>query len=104
MNKNQLFQQNCGNLAKTLIAKNTDYGSSFDKTFELFGIVAPLVRISDKYNRLISLAQKADNQRMVENETFEDTLFDLAGYCILTLSAIQNSKKSPDNFQLYSNS
>ena len=104
MDKNQLYQQNCNNLAQTLIAKNTDYGSSFDKTFELFGIVAPLVRISDKYNRLVSLAQKADNQRMVENETFEDTLLDLAGYCILTLTAIQNIKKNSDNIQPCSNS
>ena len=104
MDKNQLFQQNCDNLAQILIAKNTDYGSSFDKTFELFGIVAPLIRISDKYNRLVSLAQKADNQRMVENETFEDTLLDLAGYCILTLTALQNNKKDPNNIQFYSNS
>ena len=32
--------------------KNKDYGNSFDKTLNEFGIVAGLIRLNDKMNRV----------------------------------------------------
>lgn len=63
--------------------KNHDYGNSFDISLNKYGIIAALTRISDKFNRLESLILKKEVK--IEDEKIEDTLIDLASYCIMTL-------------------
>ena len=62
--------------------KNADYGDSFDKTLDEFGLVASATRMSDKFNRFKSLIK---NPARVEDEKIEDTLIDLASYAIMTI-------------------
>ena len=62
--------------------KNADYGNSFDKTLDEFGLVASATRMSDKFNRFKSLIQ---NPAQVPDEKIEDTLIDLASYAIMTI-------------------
>mgnify|MGYP002512706372 FL=1 len=62
--------------------KNADYGNSFDKTLDEFGIVASATRISDKFNRFKSLIK---NPAQVSDEKIEDTLIDLASYAMMTI-------------------
>lgn len=62
--------------------KNHDYGSSFDKSCNEFGLISPVIRLSDKLNRLKSLLNK-DPQ--VASESIDDTLLDLANYSVMTL-------------------
>jgi hypothetical protein len=50
-----------------------------------------LIRLKDKYNRLKSLTKPGQKQ-MVLDESMEDTLLDLANYCILTLVKIRKNK------------
>jgi hypothetical protein len=64
--------------------KNTDYGNSFDKTLDEFGLVASATRMSDKFNRFKSLMRCGSTAR-VEDEKIEDTLLDLASYAIMTI-------------------
>ena len=64
--------------------KNTDYGNSFDKTLDEFGLVASATRMSDKFNRFKSLI-KNQNPVQVQDEKIEDTLIDLASYAIMTI-------------------
>lgn len=64
--------------------KNTDYGNSFDKTLDEFGLVASATRMSDKFNRFKSLIRCGSSAR-VEDEKIEDTLIDLASYAIMTI-------------------
>lgn len=67
----------------TLYAKkNADYGDSFSKSCNEFGITAALVRMQDKFNRIKNLA-KEENQ--IKEESIKDTLIDLANYSIMTL-------------------
>lgn len=40
---------------QTFLAKNADYGNSFEKSLNNFGYIAGIVRISDKYNRLYKI-------------------------------------------------
>lgn len=68
-------------------AKNNDYGDSFGKSFEKYGITAALVRMEDKWNRLNALS--SGTERMVGNEKVEDTLLDLANYCIMTVMELE---------------
>ena len=62
--------------------KNADYGNSFDKTLDEFGLVASATRMSDKFNRFKSLI---NNPARVEDEKIEDTLIDLASYAMMTI-------------------
>mgnify|MGYP000440843656 CR=1 FL=1 len=77
-------------LADLYRRKNHDYGDSFGKTFRELGIISAVTRISDKFNRLVSLA--TGTKQMVQDEKIDDTLRDLASYCIMTIMELQNEK------------
>ena len=64
-------------------AKNKDYGDSFSESFEEFGLIAPVVRMNDKMNRIKSLSKKGDRQ--VKSESLRDSLMDLANYAMMTV-------------------
>lgn len=70
------------NMAKTFAAKNHDYGNSFEQSLNEFGIVASVVRMGDKMNRIKSLVKK---EAQVKDESIKDTLIDLANYAIMTV-------------------
>ena len=75
-------------------SKNSDYGDSFGETYRKLGIISALTRISDKYNRLISLATKPEEERKVKDESIRDTFLDLANYCIMTVIEMENEKSN----------
>lgn len=72
-------------------AKNADYTGASDDPFanftrvESLGICSPeigfLTRMTDKLCRIASFAKKGELQ--VKDESVEDTLLDLANYCLL---------------------
>lgn len=72
----------CQELNLTYKKKNHDYGDSFAKLRKEIPD-AILVRIYDKYSRLKTLMQGAEQK--VKDESIEDTLKDLANYCIMEL-------------------
>lgn len=76
-------------MSKIYDNKNHDYGNSFDKSLDTFGIVASVVRLGDKLNRLVSLTQK---ESKVQDESLKDTLLDLANYCVMTLMWLQKNE------------
>lgn len=63
--------------------KNAAYGNSFGETYQKLGIVSAVTRISDKYNRLCTLAKNPDVDNL--GESIEDTLKDMAAYSVMTL-------------------
>jgi Nucleotide modification associated domain 1 len=73
-------------LSTTYSKKNNDYGDSFSKLYAEFGMTSSIIRLSDKLERLKSLQK---NTRMVNNESVEDTLLDMANYAIMTLVEMQ---------------
>lgn len=64
--------------------KNRDYGNSFDKSMDKFGLVVAAIRIGDKVNRLQSLVAKC-GEAEVKDESLADTFMDLACYSIMTM-------------------
>lgn len=74
----------------TYIKKNHDYGDSFSRSFKKYGLVAAMVRMEDKWNRLDNMASGAEQK--VADETIRDTLLDLAGYCIMTIMELDKQK------------
>lgn len=77
-------------MIETYVRKNHDYGNSFDKSLDKFGLVASVVRIGDKMNRIESLVQK---KAMVQDESIRDTLLDMANYAVMTIMWMDNQKK-----------
>ena len=73
------------------VRKNSDYGDSFSKSLNKYGEVAAMVRIEDKKNRLDSLFGK-ENDRMVANESLDDTIEDIANYFIMWRAWRQRQK------------
>ena len=67
----------------TFCRKNHDYGNSFEESLDQFGIVASIVRMSDKMNRLASLTDESKTQQ-VGSESLLDTLEDLSNYAAMT--------------------
>ena len=76
-------------LKDTYIKKNHDYGNSFDKSIDKFGLTAAVVRMNDKMERLSSLM----NKDAKVDESIRDTVMDLANYCIMTAMYLDNKKE-----------
>lgn len=68
--------------------KNAAYGSAFSDTYNKLGIVSAVTRISDKFNRLCNLVKHPEIDDI--DESLEDTLRDMASYCIMTVMAMEN--------------
>ena len=85
-----MFEQFTRNRILVYLKKNKDYGNSFDKTLNEFGIVAGLIRLNDKMNRVKSIYNKDVS---VKDESLEDTLIDLANYAVMTLMWINNKNE-----------
>lgn len=76
----ELFHKIITDLEQTYLAKNKDYGNSFEESLNEYGEIAGLVRIGDKFNRAKNLSK---NKANVTDESKIDTLFDMANYCIM---------------------
>lgn len=85
MDRLDIYKYIINNLEETYKAKNNDYGNSVADTYEKFGDLSFLVRITDKYNRLMTLCNPNAPEQMVKDEKIDDTILDLANYCLLWL-------------------
>ena len=101
MDRIQKHKEICKELNDVYAKKNSDYGNSFGDTFDKLGIISAVTRISDKYNRLVSLCTKPEEERKVKDESITDTLLDMANYCIMTV--IEMHKNEPEQEEDMSN-
>jgi len=76
-------------LGSMLEKKNRAYGDSYFKTRRRYGEIAFLIRLEDKINRLEQLINGVEDN----GENIIDTLFDIAGYCLLEICYRQNKKE-----------
>lgn len=90
MDKVKKFKEISNSLSELYEKKNSDYGDSFGISIRKYGNISALTRISDKFNRLEQLMLGKDNE--VKDEKLEDTLKDMASYCIMTLIELENNK------------
>ena len=88
MNKIEQHAKICDEMNKLYEQKNKDYGDSFSKSFEEYGLTMPCIRLEDKLNRLKSFNKNGNLQ--VKDESIIDTLKDLANYAIMTVIEIES--------------
>lgn len=82
MTKTELHRVICNQCSDIYAAKNKDYGDSFAVLRKEFP-EAILIRIGDKYNRLKQLIRSGEKPAVAES--IDDTLMDLACYCLMEL-------------------
>lgn len=80
-------------MAKTYAVKNHDYGNSFNNSLDKFGLIASIVRMGDKMNRIESLITK---EAKVKDESIKDTLLDLASYCVMTIMWLNKTREGAE--------
>lgn len=85
------FESICCELIALHEKKNKDYSGAFDKSMNKFGVISLLIRLNDKFERLESLFKNGKAE--VTDESFEDTLRDIACYAIMGLEHLYNTPK-----------
>lgn len=103
MNKTEFLafhKEMCDKMHNTTKAKNADYTGNSDSPFanfnlcESIGITTTergmLVRMSDKISRVLSFLKQGVLQ--VKDETVEDSLIDMANYCIIMAAYIKSKR------------
>lgn len=83
MDKIAIHKEICDYLSDTYKNKNSDYGDSFARVRREEGEASILVRLKDKLYRLETLLH--NKPAKVTSESIDDTLVDLANYCIMEL-------------------
>ena len=71
----------CDLMHETYIKKNSDYRNSFSDLYDEYGSIISEIHIKEKFDRF---KQLRTNESQV-GESIEDTLMDMANYCLLTL-------------------
>ena len=79
-NKVEQHRHICAEVNTTFAQKNHDYGDSFSKARHAIPNYT-LGKLYDKFQRYMTLSQQ--DQCAVKTETIEDTLLDMADYCIM---------------------
>ena len=91
MNRVEMFKKVASEICELYEAKDRCYSNSFGATYEKLGIISAVTRISDKYNRLCNMATSPTPINDC-GESIEDTLKDMAAYCIMTLIAMKDGR------------
>lgn len=88
-NSESMFNTLIDQIKDTHERKNHDYGNSFAKSMDKYGLTAAAIRLGDKFNRFESLIK---SKAQVKDESIEDTLLDMAAYAIMTVEYIKEKK------------
>lgn len=91
MTRPDKFRAIAEEIAKLYEVKDAAYGDSFGDTYNKLGIVSAATRITDKCNRFCRLVTSPHIDDL--GESIEDTLRDMAAYCIMTLMKIRNGQE-----------
>ena len=91
MNRVEQFKKIAEEISSLYEIKDRCYADSFGSTYEKLGIISAATRITDKNNRLCRLVTNPHIDDL--GESIEDTLKDMAAYCIMTLMNLRNEEK-----------
>lgn len=91
MNRVERFKKIADDICELYKVKDRCYANSFGETFQKLGIISAVTRITDKNNRLCRLVTNPHIDDL--GESIEDTLKDMAAYCIMTLINLRNEEK-----------
>jgi hypothetical protein len=79
--------------------KNEKYGNSFADNIKEWGYIAAGTIISQKFSRLKTLIKQNNLFDNGTDESLQDTLIDLANYCLITAMELEETKKNNNNIK-----
>lgn len=94
----EVFKSITGEMTRLFEIKNKNYGNSFSKQFDEYGLTSVCIRLEDKLNRLKSLNKQISEAKNgivdinVDDESIKDTLIDLANYSVLAIMEISKGE------------
>lgn len=88
----QKHKKLCKELNDIYAKKNKAYGNSFSDSYQQFGIISAVTRMSDKWNRLVNLAKHPERNE-IKDESLVDTCKDLANYALMLVMELEGEKK-----------
>lgn len=80
----EIHHEICDNIKEVYEKKNADYGNSFSTARKKVPFYT-LSKLFDKFSRYENLTLN-NGKNEVEDESIEDTLLDMANYCIMELA------------------
>lgn len=87
-------EQLCLELNELYKRKNKDYGDSFSRNLERYGLCIAAGRLYEKLDRFDSLIRSG--QQEIKEESVRDTLIDLANYAIITVMEMDIKKAAKE--------
>lgn len=81
---NAVHKKICDDIHDLYVKKNADYGDSFGKARKTIPNYT-LGKLYDKFSRYMNLTLSKEDPK-VKEESIEDTLLDMANYCIMELT------------------
>ena len=87
-------EQICLELNELYKRKNKDYGDSFSRNLERYGLCIAAGRLYEKLDRFDSLIRSG--QQEIKEESVRDTLIDLANYAIITVMEMDIKKATKE--------
>lgn len=91
MDKVQAHKEICEGLNGLYARKNHDYGDSFARSYDKWGLTMACMRLEDKLNRLEQFAK--GGKLLVNDESVTDTLLDIANYAIMTVIEMKRKEQ-----------
>lgn len=85
------FEDTQKELTELYKKKNKDYGNSFNESLNKYGLLPTVLRLTEKTKRLETLYLN-NGSSSIKDENVDDTLKDIANYCIITLTWLKNKK------------
>lgn len=97
--KNEFFLEMTKTMAEIYENKNSNYGDSFSKLVKQYGLVAGVIPLTNKLNRISTLVENSMKTGNFNNyyESIEDSLIDLANYAIMTLIELEDLKRNNES-------
>lgn len=90
MKDNNEFERICNELIDLQKRKNADYGGSFSSNVKKYGMLASVIPLSNKINRIESLVMNSDSPHM---ESLRDSYIDTACYAIMSVIEIDRNEQ-----------
>ena len=86
------YQKISKELEETYFKKNTDYENVFEESLNEYGVKVGAIRVTEKQKRIEQLSKSELDKESIER--LEDSLGDLANYCIMTMMWLRENMKS----------
>lgn len=80
------------------VRKNADYGNSFEKSLDEWGLIVSAMRVQEKLDRVKTSLK---HELKVKDESVEDSFLDIANYAIMTAMWLRKEKEKKEESMTY---